>query len=468
MSVVGGHGVGPGGRYRPTHSQRQVALYHEQQLGADPIGELRVPVIESDRPFELWLRNLLHDIKNNNPAVTRVAVTAHGDASAAAIAGALRTNTTVIEWDLRDSQISDAGARAVAAAMQPTFNRSVKKLILISNRINYAGCHALAHGLRRNQTLSELNLRNNNIGDGGLQAFAAGFAGESVDGEEQHICPIEVLDVSSNAIGDIGVRSFFTLGLVPNCTLGVLHLSRNNLTERCADALAVPLKCGNTGLTELHLDRNQLGNEACCAIASALRVNKRLTVLNICHNVVSDEGITELAAALHENTALRELHLSSNLVTDAGALHLAALLRKPHGFYEGGVLVESLHVLDLGDNKLLDKAAVAFAEALTTNKCLRLLSLRSNRISSGTCQLFADALRVNATLTELDLDLNQITMQDALRTFAPVLSGHKDANTTVEVLQVGANIAHSCRRVREKQHFPEFERQAFDQPSRKT
>ena len=32
-----------------------------------------------------------------------------------------------------------------------------------SNKINYAGCHALAHGLRRNETLRRLDLHNNNI-----------------------------------------------------------------------------------------------------------------------------------------------------------------------------------------------------------------------------------------------------------------------------------------------------------------
>ena len=125
------------------------------------------------------------------------------------------------------------------------------------------------------------------------------------------------------------------------------------------------------------------------------------------------------------------------------------------------LFADALHELDLGDNKLLDDSASAFADVLRANKSLRRLSLRSNRLSSRVCAQFADTLRANSTLTELDLDLNQISCQDALRIFVPVLS---EANTTLEVLQVGANIAHSCRRQREKAHHPTVPAPAYERP----
>eukprot|EP00937_MAST-01D_sp_MAST-1D-sp2_P006374 g6374.t1 len=459
MSNLHGRGVGPGGRFKPTHSQRQVALYHEQQQEGDPLGHLSIPEMDFEaRPFETWLKHLLHDLHNNNPAITRVHVTIYGDVAACALAAALEGNVHVTEWDLSNSQLSDTGARAAAAVMQPGHNRTVAKLVLHSNNINYTGCHALAHGLRRNSSLRELNLSKNNIGDGGLQALAAGFAGEPLNGEAPHPCPIEVLDVSRNSIADIGAEAFFRLGLVPNQTLRVMQLSRNAVSDASAAAIASALACPTVALEELRLDTNRLSDAGCCAIARALCGNSRLRVLSLDHNSVGDEGAEQLGRALLHNHQLRELHLASNFVTDHGARFLAESLAKPHGHFESGVQVHALSVLDLGDNKLLDDGAMALAAALRKNRSLTELGLRSNKIKADACHQLADALRENCTLTDLDLDLNQVTTHDAIRIFVPVLA---EVNQTIKFLKCGANIAHSCKRERERTHFPITQKDPF-------
>ena len=89
--------------------------------------------------------------------------------------------------------------------------------------------------------------------------------------------------------------------------------------------------------------------------------------------------------------------------------------------------------------------------ALRKNSTLQHLSLRSNQIKAAACDPLAEALRENTTLTELDLDLNQVTTHEAIRAFVPVLS---EANDTVTVLKVGANVAHSCTRAKERTRYP--------------
>ena len=385
---------------------------------------------------------MCHYVRNNNPAVSRVRAATYGDASAAHIALALRSNTHVKEWDLHDSAITDVGARAVAAAMQPSFNRTVSILDLHSNRIEYSGCHVLVHGLRRNVSLEELDLRDNNIGDAGLQAFATLVAGQTEKTEALHSCPIQRLDVSANSIGDIGTQAFLQRGLPTNTRLLSLCLGRNHISDACATALCEALQTGTVALKELDLAANQLSDTTAVAIAESLHANKSLRKLDLSHNRVGDEGAVALSEALLQNGSLTDLRLASNLVTDEGCSQLARALAKPHGGFEGGVLVDALRVLDLGDNKILNPGALALADALRSNRSLEVLCVRSNQISSLGCAAFAEVLRENATLVDLDLDMNQITTQEVLAVFVPVLT---DFNSTLKVLRMGANIAHSVR-----------------------
>jgi Ran GTPase-activating protein (RanGAP) involved in mRNA processing and transport len=430
-------GVGPGGRFRHTFSQRQVAIFHEQRRDEAEDASITVPRVELARTFEPWFTTLVHDVRNDNPAVPRVRVTTYGDASAAAIAVALKSNTCVTTWDLHDSAITDVGARAVAAAMQPAFNRTVSTLDLHSNCIEYSGCHALVHGLRHNSSLRHLDLRDNNIGDAGLQAFAGLVAGQTEKTDALHSCPLLSLDVSANCIGDIGAQAFLRRGLPTNTVLQSLCLGRNRITDVSADAIGSTLQVGSIALQELNLAANRVSDATCLALAHALGSNKCLQKLDLSHNRVGDEGAAALAGALSHNGTLTELRLASNLVTDEGCTALAQSLAKPTR-----ELAHGLRVLDLSDCKILNPGALALAAALRSNSSLEVLGLRSNQISSMGCEAFADVLRQNATLVELDLDLNQITTAEALRDFVPVLT---EANTTLRVLRMGANIAHSVR-----------------------
>ena len=71
-----------------------------------------------------------------------------GDAGATQLAGMLRENETVTEMDLRDNQIGDEGARALADMLRE--NETVKAMYLDGNQIGAEGARALADGLREN------------------------------------------------------------------------------------------------------------------------------------------------------------------------------------------------------------------------------------------------------------------------------------------------------------------------------
>ncbi len=82
------------------------------------------------------------------------------------LANALSLLTTL---DLESNQIGDAGAAALSEALKS--NATLTKLFL-QNQVGEAGAAALSEALKINATLTELNLGDNQIGDAGAAALS--------------------------------------------------------------------------------------------------------------------------------------------------------------------------------------------------------------------------------------------------------------------------------------------------------
>ena len=111
-----------------------------------------------------------------------------GDEGAVALARALRTCATSLQWlHLGGNQIGPRGAAALAEALP----RSVRVLGLERNALGDEGAAALASLLQRNDTLALLDLSRNAIHDAGvlplLDALARNDAIEQLDLRGNHI-----------------------------------------------------------------------------------------------------------------------------------------------------------------------------------------------------------------------------------------------------------------------------------------
>ena len=94
-----------------------------------------------------------------------------GHEGAAALAGALKTNTTLTTLNLLENNIGHEGAAALAGALKT--NAALTTLILSwNNNIGDEGAAALAGALKTNTALTTLGLEWNNIGDEGAAALA--------------------------------------------------------------------------------------------------------------------------------------------------------------------------------------------------------------------------------------------------------------------------------------------------------
>ncbi|KAH9250831.1 hypothetical protein BASA81_011341 [Batrachochytrium salamandrivorans] len=144
-----------------------------------------------------------------------------GDDGCIIIAGALKTNTTVTHLDLRGNSIRADGAIALGQMIK--VNSALKSLSLEWNCVGIweAGIHSIADSLALNQTLEELDLRNNKIGPQASQHLAFAL---------KHNTRLRTLDLRWNNAGLIGGRAFLDL-LKWNTVLMDLNLTGNDIPE---------------------------------------------------------------------------------------------------------------------------------------------------------------------------------------------------------------------------------------------
>ena len=267
-----------------------------------------------------------------------------GDATAAVLATALETNTTLTNLNLSGNNLGPSSAESLATALKT--NTSLSNLNFSGNNLGPAGAESLATALKTNTALTNLNLYFNNLGPAGAESLAT--------------------------------------ALKTNTTLTNLNMSVNNLGPGGAESLATVLKT-NTTLTNLDLSGNNLGPADAESLATALQKNKTLTNLNLSVNNLGPAGAESLAKALETNTTLTNLDLMRNNLGSAGAESLATALKTN----------ASLTHLGLADNNLGPADAASLTTALKTNTTLTNLDFSVNNLGPADAESLAKALKTN-------------------------------------------------------------------------
>ncbi|CAH3030961.1 unnamed protein product, partial [Pocillopora meandrina] len=185
---------------------------------------------------------------------------------------------TVVE--LQDVQMGEKECAALAASLQ--YLNKLEELNIRDNALGH-GIIDLARNLNSVPNLTQLNLKNTNIGEDEASALARAL---------KDVPELSILSLGSNPLGR-GVRDL------------VQHLS------------------SMTKLTALELDDVQMGEKECAALAASLQYLNKLEVLNIGDNALG-HGIIELAKNLNGVPNLTQLNLEN---TDIGEDEASALAR---------------------------------------------------------------------------------------------------------------------------------------------
>jgi len=168
----------------------------------------------------------------------------------------------------------------------------------------------------------------------------------------------------------------------------------------------------NTQVVGLLIDACEFNARACAPVADMISQNKTLRFLSLDESHVGSAGIKVLSEALlKHNFSITEVSLFSCDIGEEGGASLASLLSatSPN--------VSPINKLNLNDNKLSNRGALALCEALKTNKVLKVLHIQDNSITDPkVATAFADMLLTNPCLTEIEYEGNEGFLSSASAT----------------------------------------------------
>ncbi|XP_059815319.1 NACHT, LRR and PYD domains-containing protein 14-like [Hypanus sabinus] len=143
------------------------------------------------------------------------------------LASALSTNTSLMELDMSENELGDAGVKIVSAALRNP-ECKIQKLRLTRVSLTDSGAEDLVSTLSTNPSLTELNLSGNELGDSGVKLVSAALRNPE--------CKIQKLQLDKVGLTDSGAEDLVST-LSTNPSLTVLNLGLNSLTDRSVPAL---------------------------------------------------------------------------------------------------------------------------------------------------------------------------------------------------------------------------------------
>jgi Ran GTPase-activating protein (RanGAP) involved in mRNA processing and transport len=236
---------------------------------------------------------------------------------------------------------------------------SIVRFAMIQCGLSDDNMITLGEGLGSNETIRELSLSSNRIGNNGVA--------DLVDGLLLNVT-LTRLNLSDNVIGDVGAVHIADL-LMGTVSINAINLGLNHITGLGIRSISRSLQ-SNDLLIELELGNNHIGDDGCVFLAEGLRSNKKLRRLGLSYNNIGSDGLKELCEkGLVLNRTLAELDLTGNVFDKSGAEALFHTL-KDH---------KSLTKIDCGSNtKLHVEGITTLAQTLKSRYLVSNLVLTRN------------------------------------------------------------------------------------------
>jgi len=267
----------------------------------------------------------------------------------------------------------------------------------IRNGLDDRGAAAVCELLKRNTTLTFLDLTHNDIGvDGTMLIFEGLKTNHSLKAliitkDDKGFC-------YGSARPDASRVQLVREIMTTNKTLTQLDLSESSFGQAAGPFIAESLKTNNT-LVSLKLKNCGLDSNFGIAIGEALKVNTTLKSLDLSNNPLKREGSKPIALGFEKNHTLKALFISGVSFHKEAMLILSEALK----------VNTSLTVLDVSYNEFGKKRTKMVSDALKENKSLKILILSGNHISDKEAVVLSEALKINKTLTCIDVSINYCT-----------------------------------------------------------
>jgi len=219
------------------------------------------------------------------------------DASLAPFSRALRSSIFLRCLRLENCSLSGRPIALLTAGMRQ--NNSIQELYLADNRLSPEDGAHLRVLISLSNTLSLLDLRNNNLQDIGLSHLCEGLKTAK--------CNLSTLVLWNNKISTRSINSLAE-ALVKNQKLQTLNLGQNAIQENGASILKQGLQ-NNTSVTRLGLVGCRLTEQGTIAVAEFLAESTIVERLDLRNNDIGLGGLMALSLAARENKSLTRLDL---------------------------------------------------------------------------------------------------------------------------------------------------------------
>ncbi|XP_059814762.1 NACHT, LRR and PYD domains-containing protein 3-like [Hypanus sabinus] len=208
----------------------------ELGLGRNKLGDSGVKLVSAA------LRNL--ECKIQTLELIRVGLT---DSGAEDLVSALSTNPSLTELNLSENKLGDSGEKLVSAALRNP-ECKIQKLQLRDVGLTDSGAKDLVSALSTNQSLFELGLSDNELGNSGVKLVSASLRNPE--------CKIQKLELEKVGLTDSGAEDLVA-ALSTKLSLTELDLGSNSFTHRSVPALR-RLILTLPSLERIKLDENQI------------------------------------------------------------------------------------------------------------------------------------------------------------------------------------------------------------------
>jgi len=129
------------------------------------------------------------------------------------------------------------------------------------------------------------------------------------------VCSIILLNLEGNRFGNNSAKELLDT-MIYNRSLEILNISRNGITDFCADSIRIMLE-KNVKIKEFYMQYNMVKQQGAILIFQGLLKNSDLRVLDMSQNKLgnNEESTSLLCKILRTNKSLVHVDLSFNYFT---------------------------------------------------------------------------------------------------------------------------------------------------------
>ena len=221
------------------------------------------------------------------------------------VAKSLQKISTLTKLCINNNKITNEAANYIASVI--SYNSHLQELD-ISSSLQAQGATIILKRLQKISSLTTLYISNNNITYEAADDIAAVISCNA----------IQVLDVSSNCLGTIGITKV-AKALQSVCTLTHLYISNNEITDKATGGIAAAISC-NPYLEEFDIGYNFIQGRGATKIAKSLQQISTLKKLFMNNNKITDEASNDIATVIHCNPHLKhKFRINGNKLTTLGS-----------------------------------------------------------------------------------------------------------------------------------------------------